>query len=53
LHHISLDAAEQKLQQRTAENKGGTLEVTLGTQKGAITSVDLQGPAQVLRIFEI
>ena len=37
----------------TAENKGGILEVTLGTQKGAITSVDLQGPAQVLRIFEI
>ena len=37
----------------TAENKGGTLTVTLGTEKGAIQSILLEGPAQTLKIYQI
>jgi diaminopimelate epimerase len=37
----------------TVENMGGTLEVILGTDGDRITSIHLEGPAEVLDRFEI
>jgi len=37
----------------TAENQGGTLTVTVEGAKGQVTSLLLEGPAEVLKIYEI
>ena len=37
----------------TAENQGGTLEVTLEGHDGEITSIFLEGPTEVVKIYEI
>ena len=37
----------------TCENKGGTLKVTVSGQDGAVTSLLLEGPAEVLSEYEI
>lgn len=37
----------------TALNEGGTLEVTLSETDGQITGLLLEGPAEVLRVYEI
>ena len=37
----------------TAINEGGTLEVTVAEHNGAIDSVLLEGPAEVLKIYDI
>ncbi len=37
----------------TLQNQGGTLEVTLGEQAGRIDSILLEGPAEVLAVYEI
>ena len=37
----------------TAHNRGGTLRVTLGAEKGAVNSILLEGPTEVVKIYEI
>jgi len=37
----------------TAENKGGTLKVTVSGEKGVVTKLLLEGPAEVLKIHEM
>ena len=37
----------------TAHNPGGTLQVTIGAQGGTIATLDLEGPTEVVREFEI
>ena len=37
----------------TARNQGGTLTVTVGTDADTITSIHLQGPTEVVKIYEI
>ena len=37
----------------TAENKGGTLQVTVSHEQGQITKLLLEGPAEVLKIYNI
>ena len=37
----------------TCQNKGGTLKVTIGGEGGTVTSVLLEGPAVVLKAYEI
>ena len=37
----------------TAHNPGGTLTITLGTEKGEITAIDLEGPTEVVRIYDL
>ena len=37
----------------TARNQGGTLTVTVGGTDSAITSIELEGPTEVVRIYEI
>ena len=37
----------------TARNRGGTLTVTVGTDADTITSIHLQGPTEVVKIYEI
>ena len=37
----------------TLENHGGTLEVTVGETGGSIDSILLEGPADVLKVYEI
>ena len=37
----------------TLENQGGTLEVTLGETNGIIDSILLEGPAEILNIYDI
>lgn len=37
----------------TAENKGGTLQVTVSAEAGAISSLLMEGPAEVLKIYNI
>ena len=37
----------------TAHNRGGTLTVTIGGEGGSITSIHLQGPTEVVKIYEI
>ncbi len=36
----------------TAENKGGTLQVTVSGDNGAVSSLLLEGPAEVVHIYE-
>ena len=37
----------------TAQNQGGTLQLTVGTENGSINSILLEGPAEVLKIYKI
>ena len=37
----------------TAHNPGGTLSVTVGEENGTITSIELEGPTEVVKIYEI
>ena len=37
----------------TLENQGGILEVTLGESGGVIDSILLEGPAEILKVYEI
>ena len=37
----------------TAENKGGTLKVTVSGENGAVTKLLLEGPAEVLKVYEL
>ena len=37
----------------TARNQGGTMTVTVGGTDSAITSIELEGPTEVVRIYEI
>ena len=37
----------------TVRNRGGTLTVTVGGTKDEITSIHLQGPTEVVKIYEI
>ena len=37
----------------TVHNRGGTLTVTVGGTKDEITSIHLQGPTEVVKIYEI
>ena len=37
----------------TAHNRGGTLTVTIGGDNGQIDSIHLQGPTEVVKIYEI
>ena len=37
----------------TAHNPGGTLRVTIGEEKGQITSIQLEGPTEVVKIYEL
>ncbi len=36
-----------------ARNQGGTLEVTVGGQNGTVTSIELEGPTEVVRIYDL
>ena len=37
----------------TAHNRGGTLGVTLGSENGAVNSILLEGPTEIVRIYEM
>ena len=37
----------------TAHNRGGTLTVTIGGKDGEITSIHLQGPTEVVKVYEV
>ena len=37
----------------TAHNRGGTLKVTIGGENGEITSILLEGPTEVVKVYEI
>ena len=37
----------------TAHNRGGTLKVTIGGEDGEITSILLEGPTEVVKVYEI
>ena len=37
----------------TAHNRGGTLAVTIGSENGEINSILLEGPTEVVKIYEI
>jgi hypothetical protein len=37
----------------TCQNKGGTLKVTVQGEEGKVTSLLLEGPAEVLREYDI
>lgn len=37
----------------TAQNKGGTLKVTIGGENGEIKSILLEGPTEVVKVYEI
>ena len=37
----------------TAHNRGGTLKITVGGEAGEITSILLEGPTEVVKIYEI
>ncbi len=37
----------------TAENRGGTLKVTVSGVQGKVTSLLLEGPAEILKVYEI
>ena len=37
----------------TAHNRGGTLKVTIGGEHGEITSILLEGPTEVVKVYEI
>ena len=37
----------------TAHNRGGTLKVTIGGEKGEISSILLEGPTEVVKVYEL
>jgi diaminopimelate epimerase len=37
----------------TAHNRGGTLKVTIGGEEGEITSILLEGPTEVVKIYDL
>ena len=37
----------------TAHNRGGTLKVTIGGEKGVIDSILLEGPTEIVRVYEM
>ena len=37
----------------TAENQGGTLQVCIGSENGTVNSIELEGPAEILKIYEL
>ena len=37
----------------TVRNRGGTLKITLGSENGEITSIELEGPTQIVKIYEL
>ena len=37
----------------TAHNRGGTLKVTIGGENGAISSILLEGPTEVVTVYEV
>ncbi len=37
----------------TVENRGGTLEVTVEGENGQVNALYLEGPAEILKIYEI
>ena len=37
----------------TAHNRGGTLRVTLGAENGIVNSILLEGPTEIVKIFEM
>ena len=37
----------------TAHNRGGTLKVTIGGEDNTVTSIQLEGPTEVVRVLEI
>ena len=37
----------------TAHNRGGTLKVTIGGENGEITSILLEGPTEVVKVYDI
>ena len=37
----------------TAHNRGGTLKITIGGENGEITSILLEGPTEVVKVYEI
>ena len=37
----------------TAHNPGGTLKVTIGAENGEITSILLEGPTEVVKVYEL
>jgi diaminopimelate epimerase len=37
----------------TARNKGGTLTVTIGGENGVIRSIELEGPTEVVKLYEL
>ena len=37
----------------TAHNRGGTLKVTIGGENGEITSILLEGPTEVVKVYEL
>ena len=37
----------------TAHNPGGTLKITIGCDGDAITSIELEGPTEVVRHYEV
>ena len=37
----------------TAHNRGGTLKLTITGEQGIVTGIDLEGPTEVVRLYEI
>ena len=37
----------------TAHNRGGTLSVSLGAENGAVNSILLEGPTEIVKIYEV
>jgi hypothetical protein len=37
----------------TAHNRGGTLKVTIGGENREITSILLEGPTEVVKVYEM
>ena len=37
----------------TAHNPGGTLKITLGTENGTISSIELEGPTQIVKVYDL
>ena len=37
----------------TAHNPGGTLKITIGAKEGNIDSIELEGPTEVVKVYEI
>ena len=37
----------------TAHNRGGTLKVTIGGEGETITSIELEGPTEVVKVLEV